>query len=94
MNDLIWWIYGSDALNHFKQEDGKFSCYGGQMIESASPIYNLYRAAQLRFPGEDILEEATKFAYNFLQQKLANNQIQEKWVISEHLIDEVTSYSF
>nr|UVC58047.1 CPS2 protein [Isodon rubescens] len=78
-----------NALKHFKQEDGKFSCYGGQMIESASPIYNLYRAAQLRFPGEEILEEATKFAYNFLQEKIANNQIQEKWVISEHLIDEI-----
>nr|A0A1X9IRP7.1 RecName: Full=Copalyl diphosphate synthase 2, chloroplastic; Short=IrCPS2 [Isodon rubescens]APJ36372.1 copalyl diphosphate synthase 2 [Isodon rubescens] len=78
-----------NALKHFKQEDGKFSCYGGQMIESASPIYNLYRASQLRFPGEEILEEATKFAYNFLQEKIANNQIQEKWVISEHLIDEI-----
>ncbi|KAL1536398.1 Gly-Xaa carboxypeptidase [Salvia divinorum] len=31
----------SNALDHFKQQDGKFSCYGGQMIESASPIYNL-----------------------------------------------------
>nr|AZB50384.1 terpene synthase 1 [Salvia yangii] len=78
-----------NALNHFKQQDGKFSCYGGQMIESASPIYNLYRAAQLRFPGEEILEEASKFAFNFLQEKIANDQFQEKWVISDHLIDEV-----
>nr|AEZ55684.1 copalyl diphosphate synthase 2 [Salvia miltiorrhiza] len=78
-----------NALEHFKQQDGKFSCYGGQMIESASPIYNLYRAAQLRFPGEEILEEATKFAFNFLQEKIANNQLQEKWVISHHLIDEI-----
>nr|AZB50382.1 terpene synthase 1 [Nepeta racemosa] len=78
-----------NALEHFKQEDGKFSCYGGQMIESASPIYNLYRAAQLRFPGEEILEEAIKFSYNFLQEKLAKDEIQEKWVISEHLIDEI-----
>lgn len=59
------------------------------MIESASPIYNLYRAAQLRFPGEEILEEASRFAFNFLQEKIANDEIQEKWVISEHLIDEV-----
>ncbi|KAL1532385.1 Gly-Xaa carboxypeptidase [Salvia divinorum] len=78
-----------NALEHFKQQDGKFSCYGGQMIESASPIYNLYRAAQLRFPGEKVLEEASEFAYNFLQEKIANDQFQEKWVISDHLIDEV-----
>ncbi|KAL1552548.1 Gly-Xaa carboxypeptidase [Salvia divinorum] len=58
-------------------------------MESPSPIYNLYRAAQLRFPGEEILEEAAKFAFNFLQQKIANHQFQEKWIISHHLIDEV-----
>ncbi|KAG6405342.1 hypothetical protein SASPL_132931 [Salvia splendens] len=80
---------GGDVLEHFKQQDGKFSCYSGQMIESASPIYNLYRAAQLRFPGEEILEEASQFAYNFLQQKISNHQLQEKWVIYHHFIDEV-----
>ncbi|XP_042008580.1 copalyl diphosphate synthase 2, chloroplastic-like isoform X2 [Salvia splendens] len=78
-----------NVLEHFKQQDGKFSCYSGQMIESASPIYNLYRAAQLRFPGEEILEEASQFAYNFLQQKISNHQLQEKWVIYHHFIDEV-----
>lgn len=59
------------------------------MIESPSPIYNLYRASQLRFPGEEILEDAAKFAYDFLKEKLADNQILDKWVISKHLPDEV-----
>lgn len=59
------------------------------MIESASPMYNLYRAAQLRFPGEEILEEASRFSFNFLQEKLDKDEVQEKWVISDHLIDEV-----
>ncbi|KAH6783659.1 hypothetical protein C2S52_008618 [Perilla frutescens var. hirtella] len=77
-----------NVLRNFKQDD-KFSCYGGQMIESASPIYNLYRASQLRFPGEEILEEANKFSYQFLQQKLANNQLLDKWVISKHLPQEI-----
>lgn len=80
-------------LRNFKTKDGKFSCYGGQMIESPSPIYNLYRASQLRFPGEDILEDANKFAYHFLQDKLANNQILDKWVISKHLPREVALQS-
>nr|UNZ11790.1 copalyl diphosphate synthase [Scutellaria barbata] len=77
-----------NVLRNFKQGD-KFSCYGGQMIESSSPIYNLYRASQLRFPGEDILEDASKFAYEFLQEKLSNNQLLDKWVISKHLPDEI-----
>nr|A0A1X9IRQ7.2 RecName: Full=Copalyl diphosphate synthase 1, chloroplastic; Short=IrCPS1; AltName: Full=Terpene synthase 3; Short=IrTPS3; Flags: Precursor [Isodon rubescens] len=77
-----------NVLRNFKKDDN-FSCYGGQMIESPSPIYNLYRASQLRFPGEEILEDANKFAYNFLQEKLANNQILDKWVISKHLPDEI-----
>lgn len=59
------------------------------MIEAASPMYNLYRAAQLRFPGEEILEEASRFSFNFLQEKLAKDELQEKWVISDHLVDEV-----
>nr|AHW04046.1 diterpene synthase TPS1 [Plectranthus barbatus] len=77
-----------NVLKNFKKDD-KFSCYGGQMIESPSPIYNLYRASQLRFPGEQILEDANKFAYDFLQEKLAHNQILDKWVISKHLPDEI-----
>ncbi|KAG6387900.1 hypothetical protein SASPL_153095 [Salvia splendens] len=78
-----------NVLRNFKQKDGKFSCYGGQMIESPSPIYNLYRASQLRFPGEEILEDAAKFAYDFLKEKLADNLILDKWVISKHLPDEI-----
>nr|UXG91343.1 (+)-CPP synthase [Callicarpa americana] len=77
-----------NALRNFKQ-DNKFSCYGGQMIESPSPMYNLYRASQLQFPGEEILEEARNFSYKFLKDTLASNQILDKWVISKHLPDEI-----
>ncbi|KAH6757392.1 hypothetical protein C2S52_023458 [Perilla frutescens var. hirtella] len=78
-----------NVLRNFKHDD-KFSCLAGPMIESPSPIYNLYRASQIRFPGEDILEEANKFAYQFLQQNLGSNiQIIDKWVISKHLPDEI-----
>nr|A0A075FA51.1 RecName: Full=(+)-copalyl diphosphate synthase 3, chloroplastic; Short=MvCPS3; Flags: Precursor [Marrubium vulgare]AIE77092.1 (+)-copalyl diphosphate synthase [Marrubium vulgare] len=77
-----------NVLKNFKQSD-KFSCYGGQMMECSSPIYNLYRASQLQFPGEEILEEANKFAYKFLQEKLESNQILDKWLISNHLSDEI-----
>lgn len=83
----------ADVLENFKQGEN-FTCYGGQMIECSSPIYNLYRASQLRFPGEEILEEANEFAYEFLQIKLASNQILDKWVISNHLPDEVSFHLY
>ncbi|CAI9784774.1 unnamed protein product [Fraxinus pennsylvanica] len=78
-----------DVFTHFKN-DNKFSCFGGQMIESATPIFNLYRASQVQFPGETILEEAKKFSYTFLQEKLASRQLVDKWVISDGLYDEIT----
>ncbi|KAL3810388.1 hypothetical protein ACJIZ3_000025 [Penstemon smallii] len=79
-----------EVFRNFKNND-KFSCYDGQIIESSSPIYNLYRASQVLFPGEKILEEAKNFSYNFLQEKIASNQILDKWVISNHLADEIST---
>ncbi|XP_022866153.1 copal-8-ol diphosphate hydratase, chloroplastic-like isoform X2 [Olea europaea var. sylvestris] len=77
-----------DVFTQFKN-DNKFSCFGGQMIESATPIFNLYRASQVQFPGETILEEAKKFSYSFLQEKLASHHLVDKWIISEGLHDEI-----
>ncbi|KAL8053437.1 hypothetical protein ABFX02_05G070900 [Erythranthe guttata] len=85
-------LHGYDVhpkvFRNFKK-DTKFSCWDRQMIESPSPIYSLYRASQIRFPGEEILEEAENFAYNFLQDMLVSNQVLDKWVISKHLPDEI-----
>nr|AZB50377.1 terpene synthase 1 [Ajuga reptans] len=78
-----------NVLRNFKNGD-KFSCYGGQTIESSTPIYNLYRASQFRFPGEEILEEADKFAHEFLSEQLGNNQLLDKWVISDRLQEEIS----
>ncbi|KAL7143535.1 hypothetical protein ABFS83_08G197600 [Erythranthe nasuta] len=78
----------SRVFRNFKHEN-KFSCWGGQMIESPTPIYGLYRASQVRFPGEEILEEANDFTYKFLQDMLATNQVLDRFVISKHLPDEI-----
>ncbi|PIN17900.1 Ent-copalyl diphosphate synthase [Handroanthus impetiginosus] len=77
-----------NVFRNFKN-DNKFSCYGGQIVESPSAIYNLYRASQIRFPGEKILEEAEQFAYNLLQEKLESNQVLDEWFISKHFPDEI-----
>ncbi|CAA3008867.1 Copal-8-ol diphosphate hydratase [Olea europaea subsp. europaea] len=77
-----------DVLNQFKNND-KFSCFVYQMIESTTPIYNLYRASQVQFHGEKILEEAKEFSYSFLQERLASDKFLDKWVISKHIHDEI-----
>ncbi|KAL7122331.1 hypothetical protein ACP275_01G039000 [Erythranthe tilingii] len=77
-----------NALRTFKNGD-EFTCYVGQGFESPSPIFNLYRASQVLFPGETILEEAKQFSYNFLKQRLDKNELLDKWLISKHLPSEI-----
>ncbi|CAA3018453.1 Copal-8-ol diphosphate hydratase [Olea europaea subsp. europaea] len=54
------------------------------MIESATPIFNLYRASQ--FHRKTILEEARSFSFSFLQGKQESNQLLDKWIISEGIL--------
>ncbi|KAK4388993.1 Syn-copalyl diphosphate synthase TPS3, chloroplastic [Sesamum angolense] len=69
----------TDALSNFKKDD-EFTCYVGQGFESPSPIFNLYRASQVLFPGETILEQARQFSYNFLRERLQKDQLLDKWM--------------
>ncbi|KAL0401010.1 UNVERIFIED_CONTAM: Peregrinol diphosphate synthase TPS1, chloroplastic [Sesamum latifolium] len=77
-----------DVLKNFKKDDG-FTCFYGQTFESLSPVFNLYRASQVVFPGEKILEEANAFCKKFLHEKITSNQLLDKWLISQHFADEV-----
>ncbi|KAK4435737.1 Syn-copalyl diphosphate synthase TPS3, chloroplastic [Sesamum alatum] len=77
-----------NALSNFKKGN-EFTCYVGQGFESPSPIFNLYRASQVLFPGETILEQASHFSYSFLRERLQENQLLDKWLISKHLPDEI-----
>ncbi|KAL3512625.1 hypothetical protein ACH5RR_025342 [Cinchona calisaya] len=77
-----------DVFKNFKKDD-KFCCYPGQIMESPSPIFNLYRASQVLYTGEKILEEAKTFAHSFLQNWLASDRHLDKWVIAKDLPSEV-----
>ncbi|EPS72141.1 copalyl diphosphate synthase, partial [Genlisea aurea] len=77
-----------DPLMNFKNGE-EFNCYVGQGFESPSPIFNLYRASQVMFPGETVLEQAREFSYGFLKRRLETNQLLDKWLISKHLPNEI-----
>nr|UVE15960.1 peregrinol diphosphate synthase [Leonurus japonicus] len=82
--------FNMDA-NVFKyfQKDDSFVCLGGQMNGSATATYNLYRASQYQFPGENILEQARNFSRQFLQECIDTNNLLDKWVISPHIPEEI-----
>ncbi|PWA44915.1 terpenoid cyclases/protein prenyltransferase alpha-alpha toroid [Artemisia annua] len=52
-------------------------------------MFNLYRASQMLFPGEKILDDANKFSHKFLTDKRSRNELLDKWVISKDLPGEV-----
>nr|UNZ93495.1 ent-copalyl diphosphate synthase [Sesamum indicum] len=78
----------TDVFKHF-ENSGEFFCFVGQTDQAVTGIYNLYRASQVMFPGEDILADARKFSTKFLQEKRASNELLDKWVIAKDLPGEV-----
>ncbi|XP_022898168.1 ent-copalyl diphosphate synthase, chloroplastic-like isoform X2 [Olea europaea var. sylvestris] len=78
----------ADVFKHF-ENGGKFFCFAGQSNQAVTGMYNLYRASQVMFPGENILAEAKKFSAKFLQEKRANNELLDKWIITKDLTGEV-----
>ncbi|KAL0418737.1 UNVERIFIED_CONTAM: ent-copalyl diphosphate synthase 2, chloroplastic [Sesamum radiatum] len=78
----------ADVFKHF-ENGGEFFCFVGQSDQAVTGIYNLYRASQVMFPGENILADAKKFSAKFLQQKRASNELLDKWIITKDLPGEV-----
>ncbi|MED6149244.1 Gly-Xaa carboxypeptidase [Stylosanthes scabra] len=79
----------NDAFKHF-EENGEFFCFAGETSPSITATFNLYRASQVLFPGEMILEDAKYFSTNFLSEKRASNEIFDKWIITKDLVGEVS----
>ena len=75
-------------FGHFKKGD-EFFCFRGQSTQAVTGMYNLFRASQLVFPGEKILEEAKDFSSRFLREKQASNELLDKWIITKDLSGEV-----
>ncbi|XP_019053166.1 PREDICTED: ent-copalyl diphosphate synthase, chloroplastic [Nelumbo nucifera] len=78
----------ADSFRQF-EKGGEFFCFAGQSNQAVTGIFNLYRASQVLFPGEKILEDAKTFSFRFLKEKLAANQLLDKWIITKDLPGEV-----
>ncbi|KAL6634600.1 hypothetical protein ACP70R_027271 [Stipagrostis hirtigluma subsp. patula] len=76
------------VFKHF-EKDGEFVCYPGQSNQSVTATYNLYRAAQVTFPGEEELKRANIYCRTFLEERRASGKLKDKWVIPKDLPGEV-----
>ena len=74
------------------EKDGDFFCFVGQSTQAVTGMYNLNRASQVRFPGEDVLQRAGRFSYEFLREREAQDTIRDKWIISKDLPGEVIKH--
>ncbi|KAJ4702649.1 Copalyl diphosphate synthase [Melia azedarach] len=78
-----------DVFQQF-EEGGEFFCFPGETSQQAiTHTFNLYRATQVSFPGEKILEKARQFSEKNLRKKFAANKLLDKWVIAKDLPGEV-----
>ncbi|KAF0933696.1 hypothetical protein E2562_019187 [Oryza meyeriana var. granulata] len=71
------------------EKDGEFFCFVGQSTQAVTGMYNLNRASQISFPGEDILQRARIFSNEFLREREAQGALHDKWIISKDLPGEV-----
>lgn len=78
----------TDVFRKFQKGD-EFFCFPGQAGQAVTGMYNLYRASQVRFPGEEVLQEAEAFSKSFLERKRDNLELYDKWIIMKDLPGEV-----
>ncbi|CAK7346582.1 unnamed protein product [Dovyalis caffra] len=78
----------ADVFKRF-EKGGEFFCFAGQSTAAVTGMLNLYRASQVLFPGEKILEDAKEYSSQFLREKQAANELLDKWIITKDLPGEV-----
>ncbi|KAJ1295600.1 hypothetical protein BS78_01G235500 [Paspalum vaginatum] len=71
------------------EKDGEFFCFVGQSTQAVTGMYNLNRASQICFQGEDVLHRARIFSYEFLRQREIQGMLRDKWILAKDLPGEV-----
>ncbi|KAJ9543439.1 hypothetical protein OSB04_023146 [Centaurea solstitialis] len=78
----------ADVFRQFEKDD-KFVCVVGQTTQAVTGMFALFRASQLLFSEEKILDDAKKFSYKYLKEKQSKNELLDKWIIAKDLPGEV-----
>ena len=77
------------VFDHFKDANGHFFGSTSQFNRDVASMLSLYRASQLAFPGESILDEARDFATKYLREALQKREIFTAWNNKQNLSHEV-----
>ncbi|RHN41855.1 putative ent-copalyl diphosphate synthase [Medicago truncatula] len=78
----------ANVFKHF-EKNGEFFCFAGQLNQAVMGMFNLYRASQVLFQEENILEDAKSFSSKYLTKKRVANELLDKWIITKDLSGEV-----
>nr|ADH29869.1 e-beta farnesene synthase [Pinus sylvestris] len=77
------------VFENFKDADGHFFGSTSQFNKNVASMLSLYRASQLAFPGETILDEARDFATKYLREALEKSEIFTAWNNKQNLSQEI-----
>ena len=83
----------SAVFENFKDSNGHFFCSAAHFNKDVASMLSLYRASQLEFPGENILDEAKSFTTEYLRKALEKSKTFSAWNKQQNLSQEVTAYN-
>eukprot|EP00253_Pinus_taeda_P021517 PITA_21517 len=77
------------VFGNFKDGNGQFFCSTGPFNKEVASMLSLYRASQLAFPGENILDEAKSFTTKYLREALEKSETFSAWNNKQNLSQQV-----
>ena len=81
------------VFDNFKGADEhSFFRLTGDFNKDVASMLSLYKASQLAFPGESILDEARSFATKYLREALEKSEISSPWNNKQNLSQEVITH--
>jgi HPt (histidine-containing phosphotransfer) domain-containing protein len=83
----------SAVFENFKDSNGHFFCSAAHFNKDVASMLSLYRASQLAFPGENILDEAKSFTSKYLKEALEKSETFTSWNNKQNLSEEVTKHT-
>jgi hypothetical protein len=77
-----------DVLENFKNENGQFFCSSTVEEKEVRCMLTLFRASEMSFPGEKVMDEAKAFTTEYLTKVLTGVDVTD---VDQSLLREVSS---